>query len=90
MTILVVLRHDDVRIGVQLVDLLSSPAASPTRPATFEMKTLSVERLQQVLVGARLQLLVLLERRQRLLAGDRATSGTSRRLGLRRSLLQIA
>ena len=70
----VVVGHHDVRIRVQFVHLVvigSGGRKIQLQEATdLEQEILAVERLQHVLVGARLQLPVLLEGRRRLLPGD--------------------
>ena len=68
-----VIRDDDVRVHVQLLDVHLVGlllAAEPHELVQLRRQVLDVERLEQVLVGARLQLLVLLERRERLLRRD--------------------
>ena len=67
--VLVILRQQDVRIGVQLVNVLVA-APDPDQPRHLGHENALLERLQEVFVRARLQLLVLLEGRQRLLGRD--------------------
>ena len=67
--VLVVLGQHDVGVGVQLVDVILRPS-DPDQPGDLRHEDALFQRLEQILVGARLQLLVLLEGRQRLLRRD--------------------